>query len=82
MSAGPLPFSDRTADQRGSRRRLSRYDLLLAVVPIAFILGVLLAEIGIVPIRVSLAGAAGIGALALLDALFLNPPRGRVPGEA
>lgn len=75
MSAGTHPSSDRTGDHLPFLRRFSRYDLLLAVVPVAFVMGLLATGAADVPIRVSLSGAAGVGALALVDALFLNPPR-------
>lgn len=57
------------------RRRLSRYDLLLAVVPTAFVLGLLAVGLADVPFRVAMSSAAAVGALALVDGLFLNPPR-------
>jgi len=58
-----------------SRSRLSRYDLLLAVVPAAFLLGSIVCLAAGVPLRVAMPAAASIGALALVDGLFLNPPR-------
>lgn len=56
-------------------RHLTRYDLLLAVVPVAFLLGLLAALLADVPLRTALGSAAMVSALALLDGLFLNPPR-------
>lgn len=55
-------------------KRLSRYDLVLAVIPTAFLLAVLASELlGLAPR--TLLGAAGlVGALAVADTLFLNPP--------
>lgn len=82
LSPGRLPSSGLTADRRRLIPRLSRYDRLLAVVPIASVPGLPTAEVAGVPIRVSLAGAAGIGGLAPLEALFLNPPKGQTPGDA
>ena len=58
-----------------SRPRLSRYDLLLAVVPAAFLVGGAVAMAADVPLRLVVPVAASIGALALVDGLFLNPPR-------
>lgn len=75
MSAGTHPSNDHTSDRLPFPPRFSRYDLLLAVVPVAFVLGLLATGVADVPIRVSLSGAAGVGALALVDALFINPPR-------
>jgi hypothetical protein len=56
-------------------RGLSRYDLLLAVVPVAFLLGLLAAGLADVPLRVALSSAGAVSALALVDGLFFNPPR-------
>lgn len=53
---------------------LSRYDLVLALVPIAFLLGGAASVAGAIPLRVGLAGAGALGALFVVDALFLNPP--------
>lgn len=58
-----------------NRRRFSRYDLLLAVVPTAFVLGLLAVGLADVPFRVAMSSAATVGALALVDGLFINPPR-------
>lgn len=81
MAGTPLPSSDRTPTSVEGRRRLSRiarlsrYDLLLAVVPAAFLVGLLAATLADVPFRVAMSSAAAVGALALVDGLFLNPPR-------
>ncbi len=53
---------------------LSRYDLPLAVIPAAFLTALLAGEALGVPVRTSLPAGAAVGALALVDALFLNPP--------
>lgn len=75
MSGSPISSSDRPETVAGIRHRLSRYDLLLAVVPAAFVLGLLAVGLADVPFRVAMSSAAAVGALALLDGLFLNPPR-------
>jgi len=75
MSESPDSSFDRTETVTGSRHRLSRYDLLLAVVPVAFVLGLLAVGLAGVPFRVAMGSAAAVGALALVDGLFLNPPR-------
>lgn len=72
MAGTPIAPSDRP---RSARHRLSRYDLLLAVVPLAFAVGLLAAGLGEVPFRVAMSAAATVGALALVDGLFRNPPR-------
>lgn len=68
------PF-DRPGTVPPFRRRLSRYDLLLGAVPAAFLLGLLAAGLANVPFRVAMGGAAAVGVLALVDGLFINPPR-------
>lgn len=75
MSAETPPSSDRPTERTAVLARCSRYDLVLGLVPVAFVLGLLATGVAGVPIRISLAGAAGVGALAMIDALFLNPPR-------
>ena len=82
MSGTPPSSSDRpetVAPDRHrlsrNRRRPSRYDLLLAVVPLSFVAGLLAVGLADVPFRVAMSSAAAVGALALVDGLFLNPPR-------
>ena len=58
----------------------SRHDVVLAVIPAAFVLAVLLGGLAGVPARTAVAAAAAVGALAMLDALFFNPPRGPTTG--
>lgn len=54
----------------------SRYDLVLAVIPTAFVVALLVENLLSVSARVALVSASVVGALAVLDALFLNPPTG------
>ncbi len=54
---------------------VSRYDLVLAVIPTAFLTALLTANLLSLPARSTLVIAAFISALVLVDALFLNPPR-------
>ena len=56
---------------------VTRYDLVLAAIPSAFVAAVLAAHLLSVPVQTALTGASAVGALALIDALFLNPPGGR-----
>jgi|APHM01.1.fsa_nt_gi hypothetical protein len=54
--------------------RLSRYDLILVAIPLAFLAGGV-ATFGLgVPVRRSMAAASLVGAFAVVDALFINPP--------
>lgn len=68
-----MSVSDRSVPGDSSRG-LSRYDLVLAVIPAAFVLAVVVAELFGVPVRESLLAAAGVGGLAVVDAVFVNPP--------
>lgn len=67
-------------DQLPLSSSLSRYDLVLALIPSLFVLTGVGATLFNVSLAMALAGGAIIGALAVIDALFINPPtRGR-PG--
>ncbi len=59
----------------GRPGRFSRYDLVLTVIPVAFLLAGLASQITPVAPKTLLGVAALIGALGLVDALFLNPPQ-------
>lgn len=59
---------------REPTRSISRYDLVLAVIPFAFLAAVALAYATGVGLQPALAAAAGVGALALVDSLFIRPP--------
>jgi len=54
--------------------RLSRYDLLLAVVPLGFVLAALVGRILSLSASATLALGSAVGLLAVVDALFLSPP--------
>lgn len=56
--------------------RLSRYDLLLLVIPAAFLLAIVGATVSTLPTRMFVAGASVVGGLAVVDGLFVNPPGG------
>lgn len=63
-----------TIDRLAKRLPVSYYDLVLAVIPAVFVVAVLLGELLAVPAETAIAGASIAAALALVDALFLNPP--------
>jgi len=67
---------DARSTDRTDGRTLSRYDFVLLVIPAAFVLALAAAHLS--PFRVStlLAAASLVGALAVVDGLFVNPPRG------
>lgn len=52
----------------------SRYDLLLVLVPIAFLAAVLAGFVLPVGTRPPLAGAALVGLAAIVDGVYRNPP--------
>lgn len=54
--------------------RLTRYDLLLAIIPAAFLLALVASTALSTPPRVALVVASAVGALAVVDGLFRNPP--------
>lgn len=55
--------------------RASRYDIVLAVIPATFVVAVLLGTTLSVTATTAVSVAGGVSALAVIDALFLNPPR-------
>lgn len=54
---------------------LSRYDLVLWAIPAAFLLAFVASNALAIGVQTALAGAALVGALAITDAVALNPPR-------
>lgn len=69
--------TDRTVTERVSSiaRRTTRYDLVLAVIPASFVVALLAWATAVVPLTTAAGVASGIGLLAVMDALFFNPPR-------
>ena len=65
----------RTARETG----VSRYDLVLAVIPAAFLLSMLAGHLLSIPSRTALVAGAAVGLLAMMDGLFRNPPEGTGP---
>lgn len=61
---------------RRVRSAISRYDLLLAAIPLAFAVAVAVAEAIGVPLEGAMVGASVVGLLVLVDGLFLRPPNG------
>ncbi|MHC3436706.1 hypothetical protein ACYJ1Y_01085 [Natrialbaceae archaeon A-gly3] len=52
----------------------TRYDLLLAVVPVAFAVALVVAYVAGVALYWALVPAAVVGILAVVDAVYLHPP--------
>jgi len=61
---------ERTAD-----RPLSRYDLLLVVIPVVFVAALVLAQVFALPASTLLGAASLVCAVAVADGLFVNPPQ-------
>lgn len=55
-------------------RPVSRYDLILAAIPLAFVAALVAAVTLGVPLRSTMGAASMVGALAVGDAIFRNPP--------
>lgn len=58
---------------------LSRYDLLLAVLPLGFVFSGLAHLVASIPFLVAVAGGALFGLVVLVDALFVHPPSQEPP---
>jgi uncharacterized membrane protein len=56
------------------RRRFTRHDFVLALIPVTFLLTAGVAGLLGLSTRTALAGWSVVGLFALADALFLNPP--------
>mgnify|MGYP000342022440 CR=1 FL=1 len=56
-------------------RTLSRYDLLLVVIPAVFALGLVVTQVSALSASTVLGAASLVGALAVADGLFVNPPQ-------
>jgi len=71
---------DRTQEKRIVERTTrgpvpTRYDLVLAVVPLAFVVALVAGLLSSIPTHGALAAAALVGTAAVVDALFVNPPK-------
>jgi hypothetical protein len=53
---------------------VTRYDLVLAIIPSAFIVALLAGHVLSLSMEASVVFASVVGVLALVDGLFLNPP--------
>ena len=56
------------------RRRMTRYDAVLTLFPVALLLTLGTAGLLGLSTRAALGGWSAVGCLVLVDALFLNPP--------
>ncbi len=71
VSTGTDAFDDRLAPG------VSRYDLVLVVIPLAFAAALVARGVFSVSLHASVLFASVVGGLAVADALFLHPPRTR-----
>jgi hypothetical protein len=53
---------------------LTRYDLLLLAIPTTVFVALLVAQVSPLSVSTSLDGASLVGAVAVADGLFVNPP--------
>ena len=75
MSTGDRRFETRTGHRIESLDvPVTRYDVVLGLIPAAFVLGVFVAGLLDVSTRTALVAAALLGLVGVVDALFLNPP--------
>ncbi|MBX0325735.1 hypothetical protein EGH21_22215 [Halomicroarcula sp. F13] len=64
------------ADRTTPIPSVSRYDFVLALIPTAFLLTVVVAGLADVAVPKALAAGSVVALTAVVDALFLNPPTG------
>jgi len=64
----------RTTPVERTDDRLSRYDLLLLVIPAAFLAALVVSQVSSFDLSTMLVPASVVGALAVADGLFRNPP--------
>ncbi|MCU4719637.1 hypothetical protein [Halapricum hydrolyticum] len=69
---------DRRTEARAKGPDLSRYDAVLAAIPSVFLGALLLGHLSPISIQAAIGLGAVLGAIAVVDALFVNPPR---PGQ-
>ena len=71
----------RPRDSRQTRgRSVTRYDLVLFVIPVVLVAGLVVSLLTPVSLSASLAGGSLVGTAVLVDALFRNPPTGHRRG--
>jgi NhaP-type Na+/H+ or K+/H+ antiporter len=75
-------YRRRSAFWRRLSRRLTRYDLVLTVIPAALAVALLAHAVLSVPLVAALAAAALVSGAAVADALFVNPPVAERSGGA
>jgi hypothetical protein len=66
--------NDGRSTAAGRSLEVSRYDLVLAVIPTAFVFALLIGYLLSLPSRTALIAASVVGVGAMFDGLFRNPP--------
>jgi len=74
MSRSDDAVQGRRGDRASPILSLSRYDLILLVIPAALLVGLVSGYLLSVSLETALLVGSTIGGVALLDALFVNPP--------
>lgn len=69
-------YSESTTFWKRVFGQLSRYDLILAVIPVLFVLAMLAHVTLAVPRTAAIASGAVVSLLFLADAMYVNPPVG------
>lgn len=71
MATSNRPPTGRTRTSDG----LTRYDLLLLVIPATFLVALVASQVSSFGLSTLLAAASVVGAIAVVDGLFVNPPQ-------
>jgi len=67
-------ISERSTANRGVGPARDRYDLLLALIPLAFLVAVLAVHVLPVTLRQALGAASVVCLLGIVDGVYRNPP--------
>ncbi|QSG08864.1 hypothetical protein [Halapricum desulfuricans] len=70
--------AEQQSETRATGPDLSRYDVVLVAIPLAFFSAVLFGHLSPISVQVAIGLGAVFSAIAVVDALFVNPPR---PGQ-
>jgi hypothetical protein len=73
-SDNPVDTVENRQTEPPSLSSLSRHDLVLAVIPSVFVVSILVGHLLSLSAQASIGVASLVGALAVVDALFVNPP--------
>jgi hypothetical protein len=75
--SAPTPSSDGVVERTPDRTNgpPSRYDLVLAVIPVVFVVAAVVGTVGPMALHQAMLAAGVVAAAAVTDVLFVNPPR-------